>query len=207
MRQLPPTHYFLIAMTFLAGIFLTIIPFPQWIIWARPQWIFALTCYWILTSPSQCGLVAAWTAGFLMDLITGTPLGQQAFVFVLLAYFLLKIYPVVSFFLFSFKNISRCCLFSNLAASVIYRLVLCIKWIMSRNDSRLDGTQHAHFAAFHFCYDNRVNLANDGVDIKSCETESVYSIRKLCVFSGLFSPAQSFCFLCLPPYPAVLFYV
>src|SRR3990167_266393 len=97
MRQLPPTHYFLIAMTFLAGIFLTIIPFPQWIIWARPQWIFALTCYWILTSPSQCGLVAAWTAGFLMDLITGTPLGQQAFVFVLLAYFLLKIYPVVAY--------------------------------------------------------------------------------------------------------------
>ncbi|OGT59302.1 MAG: rod shape-determining protein MreD [Gammaproteobacteria bacterium RIFCSPHIGHO2_12_FULL_42_10] len=108
-------NYFLIAISFLIGIFLTIIPLPQWAIWIRPQWMFAILLFWVFTLPLQCGVGLAWIVGILMDLITGTPLGEQAVIFVLLTYFILKIHDYIAHFsllqqtvliaIFSFFNI------------------------------------------------------------------------------------------------------
>lgn len=108
-------NYFLIAISFLIGVFLTIMPLPHWAIWIRPQWMFAILLFWVITLPLQCGVGLAWIVGILMDLITGTPLGEQAIIFVLLTYIILKIHSYIAHFsllqqavfiaIFSFFNI------------------------------------------------------------------------------------------------------
>ncbi|PIZ04280.1 MAG: rod shape-determining protein MreD [Gammaproteobacteria bacterium CG_4_10_14_0_8_um_filter_38_16] len=89
------TNYFFIGFTFLVAIVLTIIPLPQWAIWLRPQWILSVLLFWVIVSPEQCGVGFAWTIGIVMDLIIGTPIGQQSLVFVFLTYILLKFHAVV----------------------------------------------------------------------------------------------------------------
>ena len=98
MRRLQTTNVFLIALSFLIGIFLTIIPLPQWAIWLRPQFIFAILLFWVITSPSQCGVGTAFIVGLLMDLVTGTPIGEHAAVFVFLIYIVLKLHAAIMHF-------------------------------------------------------------------------------------------------------------
>ncbi|MCX7120899.1 MAG: rod shape-determining protein MreD [Gammaproteobacteria bacterium] len=116
LRSTRDINYFLIALSFVIGIFLTIMPLPHWAIWIRPQWVFAILLFWVITLPSNCGVALAWFIGILMDLITGTPLGEQAIIFVLLIYIILKIYSYIAHFallqqavlilIFSFFNIA-----------------------------------------------------------------------------------------------------
>lgn len=89
------TNYFFIAFTFLVAIVLTIVPLPDWAIWLRPQWILAVLLFWIIAAPEQCGVGFAWVIGLIMDLMMGTPIGQQSLIFVFLAYLLLKFHAIV----------------------------------------------------------------------------------------------------------------
>jgi rod shape-determining protein MreD len=98
MRVVQETNYFSITLSFLFGIVLTILPLPEWAIWLRPQWMFAILLFWVITSPSQCGIILAWMVGLVTDLMTGTPLGQHAIVFVILTYFILKIHASIVHF-------------------------------------------------------------------------------------------------------------
>lgn len=90
MRPFQDTNVFLIGMSFLVALILTIVPLPDWAVWLRPQWVFAVLLFWLITPSEQCGVMAAWLIGLGMDFITGTPLGLQAFVFVALTYFVLR---------------------------------------------------------------------------------------------------------------------
>lgn len=94
-KALLPTNYFLIMLTFLVGLFLTIIPLPHWAIWARPQFMLAILLFWAISSPSQCEMATAFFVGVLMDLVVGTTPGQHALVFVLLVYVLIKCHAIV----------------------------------------------------------------------------------------------------------------
>ena len=80
----------LISLTFLVGMMLVILPLPQWLVWYRPAWVFMILLFWIITVPHQVGIVVAFTVGLLLDLLTGTILGQHAFVLTLLAYFFVR---------------------------------------------------------------------------------------------------------------------
>jgi rod shape-determining protein MreD len=90
MRPFQDTPIFLIGFSFLSALILTIVPMPDWAVWLRPQWVFAVLLFWLITPTEQCGVTAAWFIGLGMDLITGTPVGLQAFVYVALAYFVLR---------------------------------------------------------------------------------------------------------------------
>ena len=90
-REPKQPHYFLISMSFLIAILLTIFPLPQELIWLWPQWIFVMVLFWVVTLPFSCGVVLAWSMGVIMDLITGTPLCVHALSFVILVYLILKI--------------------------------------------------------------------------------------------------------------------
>lgn len=90
MRQIKTSNIFFIALTFLVGVMLTIIPLPEWAIWFRPQWVFAILFFWVLESPTQCGMGTAFFIGLLADFVLGTPIGMHAFIFVLLTYFVMR---------------------------------------------------------------------------------------------------------------------
>lgn len=95
MRPFQETNVFLIAMSFFVAIVLMILPLPHWAVWLRPQWVFSVLLFWVLTSSEQFGIATAWVIGILMDLVSGTPLGLQAFVFVALSYGVLRLRSII----------------------------------------------------------------------------------------------------------------
>ena len=44
----------------------------------RPAWVALVLVYWCMAAPDQVGVVAGWTTGLLLDVMTGTLLGQHA---------------------------------------------------------------------------------------------------------------------------------
>jgi rod shape-determining protein MreD len=98
MRAVKPVNYFLMIVTMVAGIFLTIIPLPVWAIWLRPQFLLAILLFWVITAPARCGIILAWIVGITTDLIVGTPLCEHAIIFVLLTYIVLKTHSAIVHF-------------------------------------------------------------------------------------------------------------
>jgi len=83
-----------IIVSLIVAMILTILPLPQWASYARPQWILMLLLFWMVALPSQpIGVVTVFFLGLLMDLLTGTVLGQQAFSLLLVSYGLLTLLP------------------------------------------------------------------------------------------------------------------
>lgn len=83
--------YITIAITLLIGMVLAILPLPGRTVWLRPYWVLLIIIFWSLTSPRWLGVGIAFLLGLVMDLLTGTILGQQAFLYTLIAFFVLKL--------------------------------------------------------------------------------------------------------------------
>lgn len=105
-------NYYSIILSFVIAIFLTILPLPHWMIWARPQWIFALLLFWVITMPFACGVGLAWIVGIMTDIVTGTALCSHALTFVLLVYFILKMHRYITHS-FMWQQIGIIALFSS----------------------------------------------------------------------------------------------
>lgn len=83
----------LVMLIVFIGMVLQIIPIPAWAEWARPTWVFLILIFWVAVAPHRFGIVFAWLVGLLMDLLTGTLLGQHAFVFSVIAFLIMKFHP------------------------------------------------------------------------------------------------------------------
>lgn len=81
-----------IYFTLLVGFILTIMPMPEWASSYRPQWVALILIYWCMTIPERIGVGVGWTTGFLMDVLTGTLLGQHALGFSVVAYIMLRLH-------------------------------------------------------------------------------------------------------------------
>jgi len=75
-----------IIISFIIAICLSILPLPDWANWLRPAWVALVLLYWIITLPASVSVGAAWILGLFMDVINGTPLGEHALAFTLVAY-------------------------------------------------------------------------------------------------------------------------
>ena len=82
--------FILIGLTFIVGMMLLILPLPHWIVWYRPAWVFMILIFWMIVAPERVGIGVAWMVGLFLDLLTGTVLGQHAFVLSVIAYFMIK---------------------------------------------------------------------------------------------------------------------
>jgi len=89
---------------------LTILPLPAWAVWFRPSWVLMILVFWLLLFPNYINLGVFWVVGMLMDLLTGTLLGQHAFIYVGIAYFVIRF-------------LSRLTLFSLYQQSFIWILI------------------------------------------------------------------------------------
>ncbi len=72
--------------TALVALVLTIVPIPTAISWVRPDWLLLVVIYWSLVSPRIAGLLFAWTCGLVIDVVSGTVLGEHAFAFLLIGF-------------------------------------------------------------------------------------------------------------------------
>ena len=84
------SNYYLISLSLLIAILLTLLPLPNWALLARPHWILLVLLFWLMTVPFQVNVGIAFLMGLLTDLVTGTLLGQHAFIYTLIAYIFIK---------------------------------------------------------------------------------------------------------------------
>lgn len=82
----------IIAATLLLALWLSILPLPEWARWARPEWVALVLIYWVIALPQRIGIGVAWLTGLVLDLVEGTPLGQNALAFAVIAYLSLILY-------------------------------------------------------------------------------------------------------------------
>ncbi|HVV68353.1 MAG TPA: rod shape-determining protein MreD [Gammaproteobacteria bacterium] len=90
--------FFAVTLSFLAALILAIIPLPTWAIWFRPDWVLLALIYWSLMLPERVGVNVAFCLGLLMDVLTGTLLGEHALAYVAVAYFTVRFCPLIRLF-------------------------------------------------------------------------------------------------------------
>jgi rod shape-determining protein MreD len=89
-----------IIATIIVSIILTLIPLPDEVRVARPEWVLLVLIYWNMALSQRIGVGYAWLIGLIMDLIMGGALGVFAFCYALIIYVVtaihlqLRQYPV-----------------------------------------------------------------------------------------------------------------
>lgn len=68
----------LIGLSVIVAFALTVLPLPDWAQAWRPAWVALVLMYWCMALPEHVGVVTAWLAGVLLDVLVGTTLGQHA---------------------------------------------------------------------------------------------------------------------------------
>jgi rod shape-determining protein MreD len=84
------TH--VIYATILIGYLLTLMPLPEWAQTFRPQWVALILIYWCMALPERIGVGVGFTTGLLLDVLTGTLLGQHALGLSVIAFVTLKLH-------------------------------------------------------------------------------------------------------------------
>ncbi|MFV1982172.1 MAG: rod shape-determining protein MreD [Thiohalomonadales bacterium] len=87
-----------IVVSIIIAIILTIIPLPETISYARPEWLFMVFVYWCLALPQRIGVGTGWFLGLILDVVLGTLLGQHALAFAIIGYITLKVHQRVRVF-------------------------------------------------------------------------------------------------------------
>ena len=57
---------------------LVILPMPDWARPFRPQWVTLVMLYWAIALPHRVGVGSGFLVGIVLDVLTGTLLGQHA---------------------------------------------------------------------------------------------------------------------------------
>lgn len=82
----------LIVTSLLIALILSVIPLPEALRFARPDWALLVLLYWNLELPDRVGVGTAWLVGLLQDVLVATLLGQHALGYTLAAYIAVKLH-------------------------------------------------------------------------------------------------------------------
>jgi len=67
-----------IVITLCVAMLLMILPMPEWARPFRPQWVTLVLLYWAIALPHRVGVGSGFMVGIVLDVLTGTLLGQHA---------------------------------------------------------------------------------------------------------------------------------
>jgi len=67
-----------ILITFVLAMFLNSLPYPEWMKYAKPDWVMLVLFYWCLAVPNRIGVGFGWLSGLAMDILYYSLLGQHA---------------------------------------------------------------------------------------------------------------------------------
>lgn len=91
-----------IVTTLFIGMVLAVMPIPHQLPeemgYLRPDWVALVLVYWIIALPQRVGMISAWIVGVIVDVLTGSLLGQHALSYVVLAYVALNLYQRLRMF-------------------------------------------------------------------------------------------------------------
>ncbi|WP_018871878.1 rod shape-determining protein MreD [Thioalkalivibrio sp. ALJ16] len=82
-----------VLATLLVALALAIIPIPETLRPARPEWLALVMIYWAMAFPSRIGILTAFASGLLLDTLLGQLLGQNAIALAVMTYIVLQIHP------------------------------------------------------------------------------------------------------------------
>ena len=80
----------LVYTTFFGALLCQLFPWTGQGVIFRPDFMLVVLLYWLLRAPHLCHIATAWVVGILVDLATGSLLGQHALAFTLTAYIALS---------------------------------------------------------------------------------------------------------------------
>jgi len=81
-----------ILLSFFIAYLLAIVPFPEWAMNYRPEWVPMVLIYWVMALPYRVGIGSAWFAGLILDILEGSALGLNALAMVIIAYVTLSLH-------------------------------------------------------------------------------------------------------------------
>ncbi len=88
----------MILLTFFIAYLLAIVPFPDWAMNYRPEWVPMLLIYWAMALPYRVGIGWAWAVGLILDILEGSILGINAISLVIIAYVTLSLHQRMRMF-------------------------------------------------------------------------------------------------------------
>jgi len=88
----------IILLSFCLALSLTILPLPDWARAFRPQWVTLVLIYWAMALPHRIGVGIGFSLGILLDVLTGTLLGQHALGLSIVAFATVKLHQRVRVF-------------------------------------------------------------------------------------------------------------
>jgi len=87
-----------VYLTFVVAFLLAVVPFPEWAMNYRPQWVAMVLIYWAMALPYRVGIGFAWVAGLLVDVLDGSLLGLPAVALAIIAYITLSLHQRLRMF-------------------------------------------------------------------------------------------------------------
>jgi len=87
-----------ILLSFLVALLLMVLPLPEWARSFRPQWYTLVLIYWCMASPQRVGVGVGWLTGIIVDVLTGTLLGQHALSLSVIAFITQKLHQRLRLF-------------------------------------------------------------------------------------------------------------
>lgn len=89
-----------ILLSFIVALALTIVPLPDMLEVARPDWVVMVLVYWVMALPHRIGIGIAWIVGLFVDVVRDTLLGEYAIALAIIAFIVihlhqrLRVFPV-----------------------------------------------------------------------------------------------------------------
>jgi rod shape-determining protein MreD len=133
------------AGSFLLAALLAVVQIPEWLQWARPEWVALTLLYWCIALPHRIGIFTALLLGLLIDALEGAVLGQNAFSLTVPALCALLLYQ-------------RLRVFSLWQQCAVVFVVIGLHQLVGQWVQNLEGAQPVIFAA---CRVQRAALADD----------------------------------------------
>ncbi len=87
-----------IALSLLVALILTLLPLPPWVAPYRPDWVALVLIYWCLALPERVNVGISWSMGLLLDGLSGTLLGQHALGLSVVAYLTARLHQRIRLF-------------------------------------------------------------------------------------------------------------
>lgn len=78
------------VITIIIAMILMLVPLPDNLRFARPEWVLMTLIYWAMALPQRVGVGYAWCIGLLIDVLLGGSLGVEAFSYAFVIYLILR---------------------------------------------------------------------------------------------------------------------
>jgi rod shape-determining protein MreD len=76
----------IVTASFVVALALAKLPMPDSAELWRPSWVALVLIYWCIALPERTGVLVGWMVGLLVDVMSGTLLGQHALAFAVTAF-------------------------------------------------------------------------------------------------------------------------